>query len=91
MRNPQGRLMPGMYVVVGFSQTNSAPAILIPGESIFVRNGQSMVAVVADNKVQFRPIKIGRDYGEQTEITRGLQSGDVIFEPLAMRWRMALK
>lgn len=83
VRNPRERLMPGMYVVVGFSQMKAAPSIVVPGESIFVRNGVSMVAVVADNRVQFQPIKIGRDYGEQTEITGGLQSGDVIVRTLS--------
>ena len=83
VHNPQGRLMPGMYVIVGFSQMKAAPTITIPGESIFVRNGQSMVAKVDDNRVRFQPIKIGRDYGDQTEITAGLQVGDVIVRTLS--------
>jgi RND family efflux transporter MFP subunit len=76
-RNPAGRLLPGMYVVANFSHLKG-DSLLIPGESIVVRNAQSMVATVENNHVQFRPIQIGRDYGDQVEITSGLQPGDVI-------------
>jgi hypothetical protein len=37
-----------------------------------------MVAAVENNRVQFRPIEIGRDYGIQTEVTSGLAPGDII-------------
>ena len=33
---------------------------------------------IDDNIVHFAPIYIGRDYGDQTEISGGLQPGDVI-------------
>jgi RND family efflux transporter MFP subunit len=77
VRNPTGHLLPGMYVVANFAHLEGE-SLLIPGEAIFVRNGQSMVAAVENNRVHFRPIEIGRDYGNQTEVANGLKAGDVI-------------
>jgi multidrug efflux pump subunit AcrA (membrane-fusion protein) len=80
-RNPKGRLLPGMYVVVNFVQLHGQPPLLVPGESIVVRDQKTTVAVVdRDSVVHFRPIQIGRDYGDQSEITGGLQPGEVIAE-----------
>jgi multidrug efflux pump subunit AcrA (membrane-fusion protein) len=78
VRNPQGRILPGMYVVVDFSGFQNSPSLLIPGEAIVIRNGQTMVAVIDNNRVHFTRVKLGRDYGEQTEVTSGLRPGDVI-------------
>jgi multidrug efflux pump subunit AcrA (membrane-fusion protein) len=78
VRNPQGRLMPGTYVVANFAPPAGLSALFIPGESIVVRNGQSMVAVLVNNRVKFKTIQLGRDYGDQTEVLSGLQAGDII-------------
>ena len=78
VRNPQGRLMPGTYVVANFAPPAGLSTLFIPGESIVVRNGQSMVAVLADHRVHFKTIQLGRDYGDQTEVLSGLQAGDII-------------
>ena len=78
-RNPHGRLLPGMYVVVNFLRLNAQPPLLVPGEAIVVRNGQTMLGFVDnDNIVHFRPVQLGRDFGNETEITNGLKAGDVI-------------
>ncbi len=77
-QNRSGHLMPGMYAVVNFVQLKGTPPLLIPGEAIVVRDGKSTVALVKDNVVHFQPIEIGRDYGNETEITGGLKAGDVI-------------
>jgi multidrug efflux pump subunit AcrA (membrane-fusion protein) len=76
--NRDGKLLPGMYVVVNFIGVQSGRPVLIPGEAIVVRNAKQMVAVLDNNVVHFRPIVIGRDYGDQTEVTAGLHEGDVI-------------
>ena len=76
--NRGGRLMSGMYVVVNFVDVKGQAPLAIPGEAIVVRNAKTTVAVVQDNVVHFKPVIIGRDYGDQTEIVGGLQEGDVI-------------
>ena len=78
-RNLRARLMPGMYVVVDFLRLNAEPPLLIPGEALVVRDGKTMVAVMDQDKtVHFKPVQIGRDFGNQSEITGGLKPGDVL-------------
>ena len=72
------RLVPGMYVNVGFIDVKAQPPLIIPGAAIVVRGGQNSVAVVEDNIVHLRQIVIGRDYGDQTEVLSGLREGDAI-------------
>jgi multidrug efflux pump subunit AcrA (membrane-fusion protein) len=81
-RNPKGRLMPGMYVVVNFVQLKAVPPLVVPGESIVVRNAKSTLAVVENDYVHFKPVEIGRDFGNETEIVSGLQPGDVIVKTI---------
>ena len=74
-----GSLVPGMYTMVNFISIKAQPALLIPGAAVVVRNAQNSVATVdADNTVRMRPITIGRDYGDQTEVLSGLQAGDTV-------------
>jgi hypothetical protein len=37
-----------------------------------------MVATFVNNRVQFKTIQIGRDYGDQTEVLAGLKPDDII-------------
>ncbi len=78
--NPDGHLMPGNYVLATFKavQAGGGGGVFIPGESIVIRNGKTAVATVVDNRVQFKPIQIGRDYGDQTEVLSGLKPDDII-------------
>ncbi len=78
VRNHRGLLLPGMYAQVNLIQSKAVPPVLIPGEAIVVRNGRNVVALVQDQTVHFRPVAIGRDYGNEIEITNGLQPGDVV-------------
>jgi multidrug efflux pump subunit AcrA (membrane-fusion protein) len=77
-RNPTGKLLPGMYVMVDFDQLKATPPVVVPGEAIVIRSGKNMVAVVHDRHVHFQIVQIGRDYGDQVEITGGLQPGQEI-------------
>lgn len=78
IQNPDGKFLPGMYAVVKFTDVSVTQPLTVPGESIVVRNGKTMVALANDNKIHFQPVQIGRDFGEQTEIVNGVKSGDVV-------------
>ncbi|MDQ2844141.1 MAG: hypothetical protein M3Y72_24495 [Acidobacteriota bacterium] len=67
-----------MYTQVNLIQSTDTPPILIPGEAIVVRNGENMVALIENQIVHMRAITIGRDYGDETEITHGLKPGEVV-------------
>jgi hypothetical protein len=72
--------MPGNYVLATFAavQAGGGGGVFIPGEAIVIRNGKTAVATVMNNRVQFKQILIGRDYGDQTEVLDGLKPDDII-------------
>jgi multidrug efflux pump subunit AcrA (membrane-fusion protein) len=76
--NRAGKLLAGMYAVVTFDAIQGPGSILVPGDAIAIRKDRSVVALVADGKVRFQPVEIGRDYGPSVEITGGIKEGDVI-------------
>ena len=86
-----GKLVPGMYVVVSFRSTRERPPIIIPGASIVIRGAKTTVATVENQTIHLRPITVGRDYGELTEVTSGLQEGDVVALDVTDEIREGLK
>lgn len=83
--NPDGMLLPGMFVRARLEQGVQPEAVLLP--QIAVRRdaqGQASVLVVtADDKVEVRQVVAPRVVGNRWMITEGLQPGDrVIVEGL---------
>ncbi|HZR28760.1 MAG TPA: efflux RND transporter periplasmic adaptor subunit [Terriglobales bacterium] len=84
--NAQGQLLPGSFGQVHFdvaSYTPEARKVTVPVNAMLFRAEGPRVAVVGnDNKVQLRPITIGRDYGSALEVVSGLSAEDrVIINP----------
>jgi RND family efflux transporter MFP subunit len=81
--NPDGKLMPGMYVEVDLNLPRKDPPLLIPSDTLVVRPEGTMVAVVgAENKVHFQRIQVGRDFGDRIEVLSGMREGEkVIVNP----------
>ena len=81
--NPQGVLLPGMYTQVSLTVPRPNAPLLIPGDTLVVRNAAVQVAVVgADSRVHFVRLQLGRDYGEKTEVLSGLEAGQrVVINP----------
>ena len=77
--NPQGRLLPGLYVRVKLEQAVAADAILLPQQSVARSNDGDTVKVVgADGKVVTRPVKIGSAQGQEWLILDGLKAGEQV-------------
>ncbi|MDH5541066.1 MAG: efflux RND transporter periplasmic adaptor subunit [Rhizobacter sp.] len=76
LNNPGGRLVPGMFVQMQFSDARAAKALLVPTEAI-IQTGKRSVVMVAEEQGRFRPVdvEIGLEAGGQTEIKRGLMAG----------------
>lgn len=76
--NPEGFLLPGMYVQVEMPQGVVKDAILVPQEAVTRdRRGEPMALVVnADNVVEQRALTVLRDHGADWVVTDGLVSGD---------------
>ena len=76
LANPTGRLVPGMFVSMQFTDTRADKALLIPTEAV-IQTGKRAVVMLAEDNGQFRPVdvEIGLETGGQSEIKRGLQAG----------------
>lgn len=77
--NPDGRLLPGSFGEVHFKVGNNVDKVTVPVNAMLFRSQGAQVAVIGpDNKVQLRPINIGRDYGTSLEILGGVSPDDRI-------------
>ena len=81
--NPDGKLLPGMYVQVDLNLPRKEPPVLIPSDTLVVRPEGTMVASVDGSAlVHYLRITAGRDFGEQLEDLSGLSEGQkVIVNP----------
>lgn len=83
--NPEGLLLPGMYVRAGFSQATLSSAILVPqtGVSRDAKGNATVLLVGPDNKAVRKSITADRTIGDKWLVTAGLKPGDkVIVEGL---------
>jgi RND family efflux transporter MFP subunit len=77
--NPDNALFAGGYATVRFKIERGEPPLLIPTNALLVDAVGVRVAVVtADNTLHYRPIDIGRDYGDEVEVLSGVDQGDVL-------------
>ena len=76
LSNPDGRLVPGMFVTMQFMDTRAEKSLLVPTEAV-IQTGTRTVVMLAEDNGAFRPVEveIGIESGGQTEIKRGLQAG----------------
>jgi len=81
--NKDGRLLRGSFGEVHFSPKINAQKVTVPVNAmLFRQEGPRLAVVGTDNKVQLRPITIGRDYGATLEILGGVSLEDrVIINP----------
>lgn len=76
LRNPGGKLAPGMFVTVSFAPASNADALVVPSEAI-IRTGTRTMVFVADGQGSFVPVEVetGAEANGQTEIRSGLTAG----------------
>jgi membrane fusion protein (multidrug efflux system) len=78
--NPDGILLPGMFVRAAIHEGVNEQAILIPQQAISrdTKGNPVILIVDADEKVRQRMLEIDRAVGDQWLVTSGLASGDRI-------------
>jgi membrane fusion protein, multidrug efflux system len=77
--NKDERLLPGSLGEVHFAVGSDVNKVTIPVNAMLFRAQGPQVAVIGPgNKVQLRPINIGRDYGTTLEILGGVSPTDLI-------------
>lgn len=76
--NPDGLLLPGMYVLADIPQALLTDVVLAPQEGVTRdRRGRPIAYVVnAENVVEERPLEIVQDHGNQWVVREGLSAGD---------------
>jgi RND family efflux transporter MFP subunit len=81
--NPEGKLLPGMYVEVDLHLPRKDPPLLLPSDTLSVRPSGTMVATLDSNDaVHFEHVVVGRDFGSNIEVLSGLAAGQrVIANP----------
>lgn len=82
--NPNGVLLPGMYVRAALSQGVASGGILVPQTAISRDpKGGATVMLVGAKGPEARPVTLGQTLGDKWLVTSGLQPGDkVIVEGL---------
>jgi membrane fusion protein (multidrug efflux system) len=77
--NPDGLLLPGMYVRVRLQQAQLDNAILVPQQAVTrTAQGDTVLVVGADSKPAPRPIKIGSAQGSDWVVRDGLKAGEQV-------------
>ncbi len=78
--NPDGDLLPGMYVRVQIQQGIEKQAFAVPQQAVQRDpGGQASVLVVGEaNKVEQRRVNVGRALGDRWVISQGLKAGDQV-------------
>lgn len=78
--NPDGWLLPGMFVVGKLAQAVSPQAILVPqpGVTMNADGSASVILVMPGNKLAVQPVQIGDAIGSDWIITSGLKPGDQV-------------
>ena len=78
--NSDGKLLPGSYVEIAINVVGSkASPLVVPANVLVVdQAGTHVVIVDAEQRIAFRPVKLGRDFGREVEILEGTNPGDVL-------------
>ncbi len=77
--NPDGLLLPGMYVRVRIEQGQASQAIVLPQQAVQrTPMGDSVMVVGADGQVAPRAVKIGTAQGGAWVVLEGLAAGEQV-------------
>ena len=74
--NPDGMLLPGMFVRAEIVKEVAEASIGVPLYTVITRNGQQYVYVEGDGVARRRPVKLGILENWRVQITKGLEPGD---------------
>ena len=77
--NPQGQLLPGLYVRVRLALAEVADGIWLPQQSVSrTAKGDTVLVVDEDGSVNARPVKLGPPRTGQALVLSGLKTGEKV-------------
>jgi RND family efflux transporter MFP subunit len=80
--NKENLLYPGMYVQVKFQVKTPTPPVTIPTSALIFGADGVKVAIVVEDRVRYKIITLGRDFGQKVEVASGISTTDrVIANP----------
>ena len=80
--NAKGEILAGSYAQVRLAEAKSEPVLTLPGNAIVYRAEGSQVAIVEQDRIAFRTITLGRDFGTAVEVRTGVSAADrVVMNP----------
>lgn len=76
--NPDGTLLPGLFVRTRVSQGKQSKVVLVPQGALSrdPRGGATVMVLAAGNKVEIRKVSADRTIADQWVVTDGLKPGD---------------
>jgi Cu(I)/Ag(I) efflux system membrane fusion protein len=79
LKNPDQKLLPGMFVQTRFIDSNRPETLIVPSESV-IQTGRRSVVMLADEKGRFTPVEIktGIEFDGKTEVIEGLEPGQEV-------------
>jgi membrane fusion protein (multidrug efflux system) len=78
VKNPDNKLLPGMFVRVKAPVADSQTLLQVPQKAVQVTAQGAMVKVVKDGKLAMQPVELGPMMGESWVIKSGLNAGDQV-------------
>jgi RND family efflux transporter MFP subunit len=76
--NSKGEILAGSYGLVQLRDSRPEAALALPSSSIIFRSEGPQVAVVMNNHLSLRKVKLGRDFGSVVEILSGVAATDSV-------------
>ena len=75
--NSKGEIIAGSFTQANFTALAVSGTLVVPSAAILFRPAGTELAIVgADNRVELRPVKLGRDFGPTIEILSGVSVAD---------------
>ncbi len=77
--NPQGLLLPGLYVRVRVAQAEVSDGVLLPQQAVARGlSGDTVLVVAEDGTVSSKPVKLGPPQGGKALVLGGLKAGEKV-------------
>jgi RND family efflux transporter MFP subunit len=75
--NPDGLLQPGAYAQVDFELPSNPNVVQVPTSAlIFREHGMEVAIIGAGDKIELKPVTLGRNLGTEVEVVKGLTLSD---------------
>lgn len=77
LKNPEAQLIPGQFIRARVDGVMLSNVVAVPRKAVMSSaQGQFIWVVNGEEKVEFRPVRVGRSMGNNIVVTEGLAPGD---------------